>query len=193
MHMESEEMLPDEEVRDASEIARRALALFAVVGLALGAPRETTLTWLRDESLWDELSPEELKFVSTLEPTERQRTNGSWRSEALLMLLWSIGVVNELPGLAQQCDVGTFQRVLPPFANVTVNEFISSAQRRSDDELFEMANDLLDSHWEARDARINSKPMPANLDIGIIHERHHAINWIIGYGGLPWDDVTTDT
>lgn len=109
------------------------------------------------------------------------------------MLLWSIGVVNELPGLAEHCDVGAFQRVLPPFATVTVNEFISSAQRRSDDELFEMANELLDSHWEARDARINSKPMPANLDIGIIHERHHAINWIIGYGGLPWDDVTTDT
>ncbi|SHG50097.1 hypothetical protein SAMN04488068_0463 [Hydrocarboniphaga daqingensis] len=44
MHIESEEILPEEEVRDASEIARRALALFAVVGLALGAPKETTLT-----------------------------------------------------------------------------------------------------------------------------------------------------
>lgn len=193
MHMESEEILPEDEVREASEIARRALALFAVVGLALGAPKETTLTWLRGESLWDELSPEELKFVSALEPTERQRINASWRSEALLMLLWSIGVVKELPGLAEQCDAGNFQRVLPPFADVTVNEFISSAQRRSDDELFEMANELLDSHWEARDARINKKPMPANLDIGIIQERHHAINWVIGYDGLPWDEVTTDT
>ncbi|MBT9517551.1 MAG: DUF4272 domain-containing protein [Methyloversatilis discipulorum] len=191
--MESEEILPEDEVREASEIARRALALFAVVGLALGAPKETTLTWLRGESLWDELSPEELKFVSALEPTERQRINASWRSEALLMLLWSIGVVKELPGLAEQCDAGNFQRVLPPFADVTVNEFISSAQRRSDDELFEMANELLDSHWEARDARINKKPMPANLDIGIIQERHHAINWVIGYDGLPWDEVTTDT
>ena len=24
-------------------------------------------------------------------------------------------------------------------------------------------------------------------------ERHHAINWVIGYDGLAWDDVTTDT
>lgn len=87
MRIESEEILPPDDVREAPEIARRTLALFAVVGLALGAPKETTVSWLRDESLWDELSPEELKFVSAAEPTERQRVNASWRSEALLMLL----------------------------------------------------------------------------------------------------------
>jgi hypothetical protein len=27
----------------------------------------------------------------------------------------------------------------------------------------------------------------------IVQERHYAINWITGYGGLPWDEVTTDT
>ena len=193
MHIESEEIQPPDEIREAPEIAKRALALFAVVGLALGAPKEATVTWLRDESLWGELSPEELKFVSSVEPTERQRVNASWRSEALLMLLWALGVVNELPSLAEQCDAGKFQEVLPPFADVAVNEFISTAQRRSDDELFNMADALLNSHWEARDARIHNKPMPSNLDIGIIQERHHAINWIIGYDGLPWDEVTTDT
>lgn len=89
--------------------------------------------------------------------------------------------------------MGNFQEVLPPFANVAVKEFISTAQRRSNDELFDMADILLNSHWEARDARIHNKLMPSNLDIGIIQERHHAINWVIGYDGLPWDEVTTDT
>jgi hypothetical protein len=31
------------------------------------------------------------------------------------------------------------------------------------------------------------------VDIEIIQERHHAINWVIGYEGLSWDEVTTDT
>ena len=193
MHIENEEAPPEDKIREAHAIARRALALFSVIGFALGAPKEATVTWLQDEGLWDELSPEELMFVSAAEPTKRQSINASWRSEALLMLLWSLGVVEELPGLAEQCDAGKFQAVLPPFADVSVNEFISSAQRRSNEVLLEMADTLLNSHWEARDARIHSKPMPANLDIGIIQERHHAINWVIGYDGLPWDEVTTDT
>jgi hypothetical protein len=56
-----------------------------------------------------------------------------------------------------------------------------------------MADELLNLHWRARDAEINGRPMPRDLDIEIIQERHHAINWVIGYEGLPWDEVTTDT
>ena len=56
-----------------------------------------------------------------------------------------------------------------------------------------MANELMHLHWQARDARIHSKPTPPHVNIEIIQERHHAINWVIGYEGLPWDEVTTDT
>jgi hypothetical protein len=35
--------------------------------------------------------------------------------------------------------------------------------------------------------------MPPGIDIEIVQERHHAINWVTGYDGLPWDEVTTDT
>jgi hypothetical protein len=35
--------------------------------------------------------------------------------------------------------------------------------------------------------------MPPGIDIEIVQERHHAINWITEYDGLPWDEVTTDT
>jgi hypothetical protein len=31
------------------------------------------------------------------------------------------------------------------------------------------------------------------VDLEIVQERHHAINWVIGYDGAPWDEVTTDT
>ncbi|MEF9388459.1 DUF4272 domain-containing protein [Ralstonia solanacearum species complex bacterium KE056] len=193
MQVDFEDSLPQDEIREAPAIAKRALALFAVVGLALGAPKDETVAWLRDESLWEELSPQELTFVSGSVPTERQFINASWRREALLILLWVLGLVEELPGLAEQCDTGKIQQVLPPFADISVKEFVSKAQRRSDRELLDMADILLNSHWMARDACIHNRPMPSNLDIGIIQERHHAINWVIGYDGLAWDEVTTDT
>jgi hypothetical protein len=193
MQTESQDEQPADEVREARAIAKRALSLFAVVGLALGAPKAETVSWLRSESLWDELSPEEVAFVTAPVPTERQSINASWRSEALLMLLWSLGSFPELPGLNEPCNAGEFQALLPPFADISVDEFLASARCRTDAELIEMADSLLNAHWRARDARIHNGPMPSELDIGIIQERHHAINWVIGYDGLSWDEVTTDT
>jgi hypothetical protein len=180
-------------IREASEIATRALALFAVVGTALGAPKAEAVEWLRAESLWDALSPAEVSFFTNEPPSERAWVNASWRSEALLMLLWSLGVIDQLPGLNEQCSPGEFQAILPPFTDVEVRDFIGSAQRRPDVDLLQMAESLLNSHWEARNARFNGRPMPSHLNIGIVQERHHGINWVIGYEGLPWDEVTTDT
>lgn len=184
---------PPDQVRNPREIARRALALFAVIGLAVGAPRDDILGWLKDEALWDELTPDELAYVSSPSPTKQQQLNASWRSEALLVLLWALDVIEQMPGLNEQCNNSDFQRVLPPFADVSVSQFINAATRRSDEVLFDLADELLSAHWEARDAQIHGRPVPVNLDIEIIQERHHAINWVIGYGGLPWDEVTTDT
>jgi len=189
---EDDEYQPDE-IRSASEIATRALALFAVVGTALGAPRTDVVEWLRRESLWEALSPQEMVFLSQDSPSERELINATWRSEALLMLLWSIGLIDDLPKLNDQCDAGAFQAVLPPFAGVTAGEFVAGARRREDAELLEMADSLMNAHWEAREAKCNGRPVPERLHLGIVQERHYGINWATGYGGLPWNDVTTDT
>jgi hypothetical protein len=182
---------PLDEVRDASEIARRALALFGVAGLGLGALHNDINSWLKEEDLWDELSPSELAYVSENEPTEKQSIDATWKSEALIVLLWSLEKMEYLPAITEQCDTSIFQELLPPYANLSSAEFIASAKRRPDDILIKMADELMGYHWQARDARIHSKP--THLDIEIIQERHHAINWVIGYDGAPWDEVTTDT
>ena len=185
--------LPPDEIREAQEIARRALVLFAVVALALGAPRKDIIDWLQTEGLWNELSPMELQYVSTSAPTDRDTLNMSWRSEALIVLLWELGLVDKLPAANEQCDASIFQGTLPPFTRVSVAEFTKSATRRPDDDLIGLADDLVTLHWTARDAKIHSRAPPPEIDIEIIQERHHAINWSIGYDGAPWDEVTTDT
>ena len=185
------DVCPPDEVRDESEIARRALALFGVVGLGLGAPHIDINSWLKEEDLWGELSPSELAYVSTKEPTKKQSIDATWKSEALIVLLWTLEKIEYLPAITEQCDTSIFQELLPPYANLSSAEFIASAKRHPDDILIRMADELMDYHWQARDAKIHSKP--TELDIEIIQERHHAINWVIGYDGAPWDEVTTDT
>ncbi len=59
--------------------------------------------------------------------------------------------------------------------------------------LVAMADSLLNCCWQVRDARIHDRAVPPHLDIGIIQERHHAIDWVIGYDGMPLDEVATDT
>ncbi len=184
---------PPNQARTAEEIARRALALFGVVGLALGAPKADTISWLKEEQLWDELTPREIAYVSARTHTKQQTINASWRSEALLVLVWALDRVKSLPALSAQCDTRVFKAILPPFADLSTQEFISSARRRGADELTEMADDILDAHWRVRDAKLHGKSIPAGLDVGVIQERHHAINWVNGYDDLPWDEITTDT
>jgi hypothetical protein len=56
-----------------------------------------------------------------------------------------------------------------------------------------MCDEMLNLHWEARDAKIDERPPRRPVDMEIIQERHYAINWVTGYRGLSWDEVTTDT
>jgi hypothetical protein len=187
--------MPDnpDRVRTAREIATRSLALFAVVGLGFRAPRDEVVGWLKENGLWHALSPWELSVVEAPVPTERMMINASWRSEALLMLLWALEKVSELPPADEQCDTSLLQDILPPYAEITEARFIETATRRSDEALRLQAEACLDLHAEYRIAERDGKPPRQPVDGGVIQERHHAINWVIGYEGLDWDLVTTDT
>lgn len=184
---------PVDEIRAPAEVAFRAIALFSVVGLAFGAERSDITTWLAENDLWSQLAPSEADFIDTPAPSRKQIIDASWLSERLITLLWTLGAVNELPPPHEQCDPAVFHANLPPFADITVTEFTSAARLRPSSELLTMAEDLWGLHWEARDAMINDRTPQQALDIEIIQERHHAINWVIGYEDLDWDDVTTDT
>jgi len=183
----------EDQIRAATEVASRALALFGFFAVSVGAPREETVGWLKQSLLWDYVSPQEASFLLNPSPSQREINNASWRSEALLMLLWSISKVESLPPANEQCNTTVFQELLPPYADVLPADFIAAAVLRSEEELFDMSNTCLDLHWKARDAQLNGRPAPDQVDIEIVQERHLAINWVTGYCGLPWDEVTTDT
>jgi hypothetical protein len=37
------------------------------------------------------------------------------------------------------------------------------------------------------------EPPAESYNAGVVQERHYALNWLIGYCGQDWDDITTDT
>lgn len=183
---------PDQ-IRSAMEVAHRALALFGAIGLALRADRGEVLQWLDENDLRRWLTPRETRFVDGLAPSRQDMINMGWQSERLIVLLWSLMAIGQLPRADEQCDTGVFKDILPPFADVSVDDFVSRARLRPEQQLLAMADEMLRLHWEARDAKLNGRSPRLPVDIEIAQERHHAINWVIGYDGLPWDEVTTDT
>lgn len=185
----------DEDIEDvprtAQEIARRALVLSAVVSVAYGFPPEKVLKWLDKEGLTEELSPFELKFLKG-NAYEDAKIPISWRSECLVVLLWCICKIDRLPTLTEQFDTEPPKGALvyPPDET---RKYTSSARMRDLEEIYDEREVVFDAHWKVRDAQINDKPIPDDLDPEVVFERHYAFNWVIGYAGQDWDDITTDT
>jgi hypothetical protein len=197
-----------EKIRSADEVARRCIALHAVLAAGHDVPRDQIVTWLQREQLWDAVSPVESSFLLSEAPTQQQRIDATWRAEALFPLLWSLRLIPELPSPQQLCDLQLIQSVLPPLFD-QVGEFISHAQLRSESEIHAANEEIYQIHWRVRDARLRGQPTPAGklarmpvpsceppveaYHSGVVQERHHALNWLIGYCGQDWDDISTDT
>ena len=189
--MENEEMDIDDTPRTAEEIARRALVLSAVMSVAFGSPAEQIISWLKAENLWEEITPNELDFLNN-PIDERNRVKFSWKVEALVALLWCINKVSKLPKLTNQCDTGPLKKAIvwPPEPTAG---FISSSKLRSEKEISKEYEKIYQAHWSVRDARLNNKKIPKRLVPGVVYERHYGFNWVVGYGGQSWDDISTDT
>lgn len=203
---------PQDEVvdrlRSPGEVARRCVVLYAILAAGHDERRDQLVQWLRREGLWDAVSPEEAEFLLSESPTKQQRVNATWRAEALFPLLWSLGLIGELPSPEQHCDVQLIRSVLPSLLG-SVGDFVSTARLRSDAEIRAANEEICQIHWRVRDYQLRGQPTPPgklprlphedldppadSYDSGVVQERHYGLNWLIGYCGQDWDDITTDT
>jgi Domain of unknown function (DUF4272) len=181
-----------EHIQSADEVARRCVVLYAVLAAGHNEPRDKLVAWLQQEGIWDAVSPQKSRFLRSESPSRDQCINATWRAEALLPLLWSLTRIAEMPSPTQLCDVQLIRGVLPPIFG-SVKEFIFSARLRSAAAIRDATEEIYQIHWQVRDTQLNSKPIPAGFNSGVVQERHYALNWLTGYGGRHWDDVKTDT
>lgn len=176
-------------IRTPREVAYRSLALLAIVKLAHEQPG--VHAWVRENALETHFSKQETKFFRSATRTERQRINFSWRSEALVPLLWALKQMNEMPALNAQTRVAGI--IDSKAIWIAPMEFLAGAALRSDDEILDAREHALEGNWKARNARISGRTAPPEVDPGIAQERHHALNWLVGDSGDDWDTVATDT
>jgi hypothetical protein len=120
----------------------------------------------------------------------------SWRTEALQVLTWALGLIDRLPPPSKRADlarVGVTREIL-----AAPDAFAASATLRPEEEL-ETARAEMGSHcWGVRAGpagrRLFGHPeAESSFDPGVVEQRHFAIEWLLGPEDQGWDCVRTDT
>lgn len=190
LHLIEEES--EVKIRTAQEIAERALILVYLAYVSeVPDERENVIEFLKTNFLWNKVSPAEKELFQKEELTRQETANISWRSEGVLLLLWTINKVDKLELPIEQVEIPEIVSRLPEFLT-DPSEFIKSSIIRPTTEILDQSDLIYRLHWATRSANLNNQPMPANLDLSIIMERHYAINWVTFYAD-EWDEISTDT
>ncbi|HVU28212.1 MAG TPA: DUF4272 domain-containing protein [Verrucomicrobiae bacterium] len=117
----------------------------------------------RKLELWEFLSDSEEKFFSTnpLDLDDRQIVNASWRTESVMVLMWVLGLISELPSFDVQASLDLLKQI----PNENLSSFFSNAklieqeiieQKRTEAELW---------HWRSRTRQLiqRKEPFPQNI------------------------------
>lgn len=106
------------------------------------------------------------------------------------VLLWALGVTDD-PGPPDA--IVDVPRLAETLRDLGTEGLRARAVLRPQAEILDAADLIYRYHWAVVNARLHGQPAPAGLDAGVVLERHHALNWLIGYAGQDWDDISTDT
>lgn len=175
----------------ALDVARRSLVLYSVSAVGFGAASQRAVNWLKDQDLWEFVSPDEGVFLTKEEPSEQEVFEASWRVESLATLLWSMGKIKSLDFPTDTCDVGKVQDLMPvPDSDCT--SFLNNSSLRSPREVLDQVDLIYRIHWAVREAQLTGQTIPCSVDPSVVYERHYTLNWLVGYAE-QWDDITTDT
>jgi hypothetical protein len=136
-------------------------------------------------------SPEEKAFLKNKSPEEREVIRFSWQYECLSVMLWALGLIEELSFPDRICDVGASVRIMS--GHNSLEKLIAASTLRSHDELLDQADLIYRMDWGCVDARIKGLPMPRKLEGGVVMERHKCLNWLIGTDNAEWDNVDVST
>ncbi|HEV3415810.1 MAG TPA: DUF4272 domain-containing protein, partial [Pirellulales bacterium] len=67
--------------RSSHEIANRAIVLQGVAAVAHEVDPEPVVDWLREQGIWNVVSPDEQAFLLSANPSKKQMVKYSWRQE----------------------------------------------------------------------------------------------------------------
>lgn len=182
--------------RDVTEVVERAFALMVVAvkgeGHSFESPEAVAdyVAALIDEyRLEGCFTPEEQAFIDAHEPDRRDWVQFTWRYECCWVMHWALGFVEQLGSPTSPCDAALTVRQIHDRGP---EAYIAEARLRPQAEILDEADLIYRFHWATRDAGLRGRTVDG-INSGVVMERHHALNWLIGYGNQDWDDISTDT
>jgi hypothetical protein len=164
--------------------------LQGVVAVGCDVDPERVVEWLREQGIWDWVSPDERAFLQNLSPTVEERNCFRWHQEAEWTLLWAIGKVEALGLPTRGCDTRRLvAEIIPPLGS-DIEGFLASAELRLPGVLLAEDDRTYDLWCNAVAARRNREPLPPDLNWWVLYERRYAFEWLDSH--QEWDDVTCD-
>ena len=176
--------------RTSDEVAKRALALLAMVSRVHESNTEDLYKWVANNKIDNYFTAREEAIFYQEELSHGEKVEYSWKAESLVSLLWSLNIIDPYPSLNSQADIYSYKNVLDAINDPL--SFLSLAKLRSIKEIEDKESELYHQHWRVRDAELFNKPIPPELDPGIVYERRYGLSWVVGWGD-GWEDVPTDT
>ena len=176
-------------IRSQDDVVDRTFALSIVAVKGEGLEQEHVYRAIKKFGAATFFSQRERAFIADPEPSQQDRTQFVWRYECVGVMLWALGFDAELASPVGIVDAAHVAGVPVQLGAV---KFREQAKLRSVNELLDEADLIYRYNWACVDARVNGRKLEA-IDCDVVVERHHALNWLIGYQGQAWDDVSTDT
>lgn len=193
-----------EEFQNPYEAGCRLLCLYAVSQAAQQLQvRTEIIDWLKKETLWGKLSPNEQDFLIELMPDERTTIDFSWHIESALTLAWCLGKVPFLPALDQDQNEEAFEIFFKniPAPGESTELFLTSLIYIDMAEIYEenRLNEMATTYF--RDLLFNGKKDETKIDRGVSLRRHTVLNWLRkcypgfeeAVTGESWDETDTST
>ncbi len=187
--------------RNPREIAERAVALLIVslyseCRLGENMNHQEAYDFVRDiiERFDAEkfLSPEENAYINNPDSEESEQIAYSWKYENLFVMEWALGFIDELDFPDHICDVPLTVKILNSYNSI--EEIINNSKPKTFEKLLDECDLIFCLDWACVDTRIHNLPAPANMDKGVVFERHKSLNWLVGCNDrADWDDVETNT
>jgi len=181
-------------LRAPREVAERCLALLlcALRAESLASENAIPVAELRAKMplAWAATTPVERAFLESEAPSRQEIVDHVWRYESLALLAWAVRVTAELPLPTAVCDVPGLARAM---FELDAEAFVRDARLRDVGVLLDALDLHFRLHWATTDARLKKAPPPAGLEPGVVHERHHALNWLVRFEDAEWDEVATPT
>lgn len=178
-------------MRQERAVATQLMIQYALGGVGNDMDPASMRDWLEGEGISDELTDVQLAIFTR--PLKKEQTNAlSWRTEAVAMLCWIGGVLDDL--VAPPVDLSywdTFFPKIPP--EVSTGRFYEAFGLRPREEVLDALDLYYVANWSIRHEELwDADTYPGARAVVVVEERRTALEWVLD-PNTDWDEITLDT